>query len=119
MSTPPPRSTYRLSTPPAAAGGKPAPLKITTDRLSNDAGVSRAAGTTSTRKDGVPPIDSAFARNRLASDRSPLSTIRTDTGALGAATKYSVLSAGSGSSPAWTAPRTPGDASVNGAKVTE
>ena len=46
------------------------------------------------------------SRNRLASARSPLSTIATDTGSLGESTKWKVLSAGSGSVPARTMPRT-------------
>ena len=65
------------------------------------------------------PIASAFDRNRLASDRSPPSTIAIDTGSLGASTKLKELSAGIGSVPARTFPRTFGPASVNCVKVTD
>ena len=100
-----------------AADGNGVSLKITTERFSKMAGVTRATGTTSGRNAGVLPIASAFERYRLASPRSPLSTIATDTGALGETTKWNVLSAGSRSVPARTVPRTFASATVNGAKV--
>ena len=61
-------------------------MKISTERLSNVAGVMRLTGTTSARNAGVEPIASALLRNKLAS-RLPLSMIATDTGALGETTK--------------------------------
>src|SRR5205823_5027022 len=57
--------------------------------------------------------------NKLASDRSPALTTSSETGSLGASTKWNVLSATSGSEPARTLPRTFAAASVNGAKATD
>ena len=64
------------------------------------AGVTRDTGTTSAWNVGVVPMASALVRYRLASARSPFSTMATDTGSLGDTTKWNVLSAGSGSVPA-------------------
>ena len=61
---------------------------------------------------------SALEMYRLASG-APLSTTSSDTGSLGVSTKWKVLSAGSGSVPARTIPRTFGPDSVNGANVTD
>ena len=74
---------------------------------------------TSIWNDGDVPIDSAFDRNRLASERSAASTISSETGALGVRTKWKVLSAISGSEPARTLPRTFAADSVNGANATD
>src|SRR6185503_3024143 len=68
---------------------------------------------------GVVPIDRALERNRLDEARSPLSTMTSETGSLGARTKWKALSAGSGSEPAFTEPRTLGPASVNCVNDTE
>jgi hypothetical protein len=62
-------------------------LKITTERLSKTAGVRRDTGITSGWNEGVDPMASALVKYRLASARSPFSTIATETGALGEATK--------------------------------
>jgi len=94
-------------------------LRITTDRLSNAAGVIRDAVVVSTWNCGVVPIDSALPRNRLEPARSPLSTTMSETGALGVSTKLNRLSAGSGSVPARTVPRTFAPVSVNCVKATE
>jgi hypothetical protein len=68
---------------------------------------------------GVVPIASAFERNRLSSVRSPLSTITSDTGSLGARTKWKALSAGRASLPALIEPRTLAPVRVNCVKDTE
>src|SRR5262245_24113974 len=91
---------------------------MTTARFSSEPGAKRDADTTSTWNRGVVPMDSAFDRKRLGSP-VPLSTTRIDTGSLGLRTELNVLSAGIGSSPTFTEPRTFAPDSVNSLKVTE
>src|SRR5262249_37740362 len=118
MSRPPPRSTYCLSAPLAAAGGNAESLRITTPRRSKLVGDTRTTGITSVWKTGDVLMLSAFDRYSDES-RSPLSTTRTDSGADGETVKWNVLSAGIRSAPALTTPLTIGLSSVNCVNVTD
>src|SRR5262249_61352863 len=115
---PPPRSTKRFSAPPA--GGNIVSFRITSDRLSNDAGDTRPSVVVSIWNVGVVPIASALVMNRLASDSDPLlSTITSETGSLGVSTKWNALSAGIAAGPARTGPAPVGPGGGKGAEATD